>query len=339
MKANFMRLPKQVKHELYAKISPMPRLLIVKTSSLGDVIHNLPVIADVRSHFPDMRLDWVVEESFTDIPALHPAVSSVIPVAMRRWRRNLLSPATWREISAFRKRLAERPYDFILDTQGLVKSALIARCAHGIRHGQDRNSAREPLASLVYQQKHAVPRGQHAVTRNRQLAALALGYPMPDSPPDYGIQAPPLAPGVTLPLPYVVGLHATSRASKLWPIGHWVALGQQLSARGLYLLLPWGSESEFKRALTIAAAVPQVMVLPRMRLSELASILAGARAAIGVDTGLVHLAVALGVPAVAIYTDTDPALTGVCAGSGHAVNLGGIGQISDVPAVLDALKI
>jgi heptosyltransferase-1 len=317
----------------------MPRLLIVKTSSLGDVIHNLPVLADIRTHYTDMRFDWVVEESFADIPALHPAVDAVIPVAVRRWRRRLWAPSTWSEMAAMRKKLRQQHYDFILDTQGLLKSALIASQAQGLLHGQDGASAREPLAALFYGAKHTVLRGRHAVERNRELAALALGYPMPDSPPDYGIQAPPLAPDVTLPLPYAVGLHATSRASKLWPIGHWVALGQQLSARGLYLLLPWGSESEFQRALTIAASVPQVRILPRMRLSELASVLAGAQAAIGADTGLVHLAVALGVPTVAIYTDTDPALTGVCAGAGYAANLGGIGQIPDVPAVLDALKI
>jgi heptosyltransferase-1 len=286
-----------------------------------------------------MRFDWVVEESFADIPALHPAVDTVIPVAVRRWRRRLWAPSTWGEMAAMRKKLRQQRYDFILDTQGLLKSALIANQAQGLLHGQDSLSAREPLAALFYREKHAVPRGRHAVERNRQLAALALGYPMPDSTPDYGIQAPPLTPEVTLPLPYVVGLHATSRTSKLWPVKNWMALGQQLSAQGLHLLLPWGNESEFQRALTIASATSQSMVLPRMRLSELASVLAGAQAAIGVDTGLVHLAVALNIPTIAIYTDTDPALTGVCAGSGYAVNLGGIGQVPDVPAVLDALKI
>jgi heptosyltransferase I len=329
----------QVKPELYAKIPPMPRLLIVKTSSLGDVIHNLPILADIRAHHPDMRFDWVVEEGFADLPALHPAVDAVIPVAVRRWRRRLWAPSTWREMASTRKKLRQQRYDFVLDTQGLLKSALIASQARGPLHGQDGASAREPLAALFYGEKHAVARGRHAVARNRQLAAQALGYALPDTPPDYGIQARPLAPDVTLPLPYVVGLHATSRASKLWPIGHWIELGQRLSTQGLNMLLPWGNESEHQRAVSIAANVPQAVVLPRMRLSELASVLAGAQAAIGVDTGLVHLAVALGVPTVAIYTDTDPALTGVCAGSGHAANLGGIGQVPDVPAVLDALKI
>lgn len=317
----------------------MPRLLIVKTSSLGDVIHNLPILADIRAHYPDMQCDWVVEESFADIPALHPAVATVIPVAIRRWRRSLFAPATWHEIAAFGKRLRERHYDFILDAQGLLKSAVIARAAHGIRHGQDRRSAREPLAALFYRHPHPVPRGQHAVARNRQLAALALGYPMPDSPPDYGIHATPITLPIHLPSPYVVGLHATSRDSKLWPVENWVALGRALSAQGTHLLLPWGNENERLRAQCIASEVAQAIVLPRLKLAELASILAGARGVVGVDTGLVHLAVALGLPTVALYTDTDPSLTGVYpADFQRARNLGGPGRNPEVSSVLAALS-
>lgn len=314
----------------------MPRMLIVKTSSLGDVIHNLPIIADIRAHHPDMQFDWVVEEGFADIPRLHPAVSEVIPVAIRRWRRHLTDRAIWDEIAALRRRLREQTYDYVLDTQGLLKSALIASQANGATHGQDRASAREPLASLFYNHKHAVRRGQHAVARNRMLAALALGYPMPDTPPDYGIHSAP--PAATLPSPYVVGLHATSRDSKLWPVEHWIALGQALSADGLHLLLPWGNDPEYRRAREIAAEVPMATVLPHMRLSWLAGVLGGAQAAVGVDTGLVHLAAALGVPTVAIYTDTNPQLTGVCAGTAPATNLGGIAQTPTPEAVLNALK-
>lgn len=315
----------------------MPRLLIVKTSSLGDVIHNLPILADIRAHHPDIEFDWVVEESFSDIPALHPAVLSVIPVAMRRWRKHPFSGATWREIAAFRQRLRQTPYDLVLDTQGLLKSALIARSARGMRHGQDRFSAREPLAALLYDRRHPVPRGQHAVVRNRQLAALALDYPLPVSPPDYGIRASESMPTIDLPEQYVVALHATSRDSKLWPAAHWVTLGQQLLEQGTCLLLPWGNAAEQLRAQAIAAQVPQSVVLPRLRLNALAGILAKARAAIGVDTGLAHLAVALGVPTVAIYTDTDPLLTGVYPGASLAANLGGTGQIPDPGIVYNAL--
>lgn len=317
----------------------MPRLLIVKTSSLGDVIHNLPVLADIRTHFPTMEIDWVVEESFAEIPRLHPAVSEVIPVAIRRWRHHLFSRATWQEITAFRHRLASRRYDVIVDAQGLLKSALVACCAKGPRHGQDRTSAREPLAAAFYRHTHAVPRGQHAVARNRQLTALALGYPPPTTPPDYGIRPPDVSASLALPERYVVGLHATSRASKLWPTENWVELGRQLAMLDLPLVLPWGNAAEQQRAQSIAAAVPTALVLPRLGLAALASILAGARAVAGVDTGLVHLAVALNTPTVALYTDTNPSLTGVYpADSRFAFNLGGVGHIPDVPSVLATIQ-
>ena len=316
----------------------MPHILIVKTSSLGDVIHHLPVLADIRKHLPEARFDWVVEESFAEIPALHPSVERVIPVAMRRWRKHLFSGDTWREIAACRAAIQVTPYDLVLDAQGLLKSAIIASQARGVLHGQDRASAREALAAAFYDQRHHVPRGQHAVTRNRQLAALAFGYPLPETSPDYGIEAAHRPLPLTLPERYLVGLHATSRDAKRWPERHWIALGQALADRGLALLLPWGSESEKACAEHISASVPGSVVLPRLSLSDLSTLLAGAEAAVGVDTGLVHLAAALGVTTVAIYTDTDPMLTGVCAGGGKAVNLGGIRQIPEPVAVLQAIE-
>jgi len=316
----------------------MPHILIVKTSSLGDVVHNLPVLADIRAHWPQARFDWVVEEGFAEIPAMHPAVDRVIPVAMRRWRKAAFSGNTWRDIAACRAALKTTPYDLILDTQGLLKSALIARQAQGILHGQDRASAREPLAAAFYDIRHTVPRGQHAVVRNRQLAALALGYALPGTAPEYGLTPQPAATDPAMPKPYVIGLHATSRDSKLWPVEHWIALGQALHSEGRSLLLPWGNPAEQQRAERIAAAVTHARVLPRMGLSALAALMAGAEAAVGVDTGLAHLAAAVGIPVVAIYTDTDPQLTGVMAGRAVAINLGGIGRIPQPSSVLDALN-
>ena len=317
----------------------MPRLLIVKTSSLGDVIHNLPIIADIRAHFPDMEIDWVVEESFADIPRLHPAVNTVIPVAMRRWRHAIFSKTTWAEIGACKRELKAKSYDLVLDTQGLIKSAVIGSFAHGAKHGQDKNSAREPLAACFYQHKHNIPWGEHAVVRNRQLAALALGYAMPDTTPDYGIQAAKPKLPIKFPANYIVGLHGTSRASKLWSAQNWVALGQSLSEQKLALLLPWGNEAEHARAIAIAAGVPQAVVLPKLGLNELAALLSKAKAVVGVDTGLAHLAVALKTPTVAIYTDTEPSLTGLYPGlNSPAINLGGLSQIPSPRAVVQALN-
>lgn len=316
----------------------MLKLLIVKTSSLGDVVHNLPIIHDIRKHHPDAMIDWVVEESFTDIPALHPHVHQVIPVAIRRWRKSIFKRQTWCEINHAKAQIARQHYDLIIDTQGLLKSALLTRFANGERHGYDKQSARESLASRFYQQRHHVSRALHAVARNRALAALSLGYSIPDEAPDYGIQAShPSA--ATFDFPFVMGLHGTSRDSKLWPVEQWVQLALSLESRQLKLLLPWSSEAERLRAEAIAKAADNVLVLPKLGISELAGVIGQAIAAVGVDTGLSHLSVALNIPTVAIYTDTDPALTGVYAGHhAPAFNLGNVGQIPSAALVMQTLE-
>lgn len=311
-----------------------PRILLVKTSSMGDVLHNLPVVTDIRARFPHARIDWVVEESFGLLPGLHPGVEQTLTVALRRWRKGW-----WRaraEIRARCAQLAARQYDVVLDTQGLLKSALVARCARAPKYGYDRRSAREPLASLLYDHTYAVPRDLHAVERNRRLAAQALGYEL-DTPADYGIRPPEL----TLPWlpadPYAVFLHATSRDDKLWPEARWIALGHALHAAGLRAVLPWGSDAEQARADRLAEAIPGAVCAPRLTLTEAAALLARARAAVGVDTGLSHLAVALAIPTIGLYTATDPGLTGLYDGA-RAINLGGKGAIPSVEEVLSALR-
>ena len=312
------------------------RILIVKTSSLGDVIHNLPVVSDILRHFPQATVDWVVEESFAAIPRLHPGVEDIIPVALRRWRKSLFSRATWAEIGTFRHQLQLQNYDIVLDTQGLLKSALISAQAQGAKCGYDADSAREPVAARFYEKRYTVSKTAHAVTRNRLLAAAALGYAA-DSPVDFGIAAAKSS-AVWLPgKPYVVLLTATSRDDKLWPETHWLELGRQLKALGYISILPGGSSLERERAARLAANLPDAIAAPPMALTELASLLAGAQAVVGVDTGLSHLAVALNVPTVAIYTATDPGLTGVF-GCGYHKNLGGKSQMPSVQAVLDALQ-
>ncbi|NTV68876.1 MAG: lipopolysaccharide heptosyltransferase I [Azonexaceae bacterium] len=313
------------------------RILIVKTSSLGDVIHNLPVVSDIRRHFPDATVDWCVEESFAAIPRLHPGVGKIIPVAVRRWRKNLLKAASWREIAEFRRALQAAPYDAVVDTQGLLKSALMARQANGPTLGYDANSAREPMAVRFYDRKFSVSRELHAVVRNRRLAAAALGYAA-DGEPDYGIEASP-AGFVWLPhRPYVVFLTATSRDDKLWPEANWLALGRQLKSQGVSAVLPGGSAVERERASRLASGIPGAVAAPAMSIPDLAALLAGGRAAVGVDTGLTHLAVALKVPTVALYTATDPGLTGVL-GAGFHRNLGGRDQIPSPASVLAELQL
>ncbi len=308
------------------------RILLIKTSSLGDVVHNLPVVSDLRARFPAAAIDWVVEESFADIPRLHRGVDQVIPVAVRRWRRSPLAPATWREVGALRRRLGAARYDLAIDTQGLLKSALITRLATTRRCGHAAASAREPLASRFYDECFEVAKALHAVERNRRLAAQAAGYEHAGAP-DYGIAVPPApTPGLTAVL-----LTATSRDDKLWPEQDWVALGRELHARGLHCLLPAGNADERERATRIAARIQQARPLPPSGLGELAAQLAAARIVVGVDTGLVHLAAALGRPTLALFSASDPALTGVLA-STPAVNLGRRGHPPSVAEVLAAAE-
>ncbi len=309
------------------------RVLLVKTSSLGDVIHNLPVVTDLRTRFPAAAIDWVVEEAFADVVRLHPGVRRVLPVAIRRWRGSLLAPATWAEMRAFRSVLHQENYDLVLDTQGLLKSALIARMARGRRCGYAAASAREPLAARFYDGAFEVPRDLHAVERNRRLAALAAGYSL-TSVADYGIAAPP-AP-TSAPATAIL-LTATSRDDKLWPEDAWIATGCALHERGLSCLLPAGSVVERERASRLAAAIPGATALPPSSLTDLAAQLGAARIVIGVDTGLVHLAAALGTPTLALFRASDPALTGVLAGT-SAINLGTRGAPPDVNAVLAAAR-
>lgn len=315
----------------------MLQILLVKTSSMGDVIHNLPVVADILARHPDAQFDWMVEESFAEIPKLHPHIRKVIPVAIRRWRKSLFTSSTWREIGDLKASLKNTGYDFVIDTQGLLKSALLTTLTQGAIHGMNAKSAREPLASLFYSHKHAVTRSLHAVQRNRILAALALNYPIPQSLPDYGLaNFHHRSDELSLPKRYVVFLHGTSRDAKLWPVSHWIALAEKLKQYHLQVLLPWSNPAEEKRAQEIAAQSTNVMVLPKLKLSPLAGILANSKLNIGVDTGLIHLSTALNKPSIAIYTDTDPEFTGVLPGiENQAINIGGKAQSPEADAVFN----
>ena len=312
----------------------MTNILLIKTSSMGDVLHNLPVVSDLCKHFPNVNIDWVAEESFAALPTLHPKIRNVIPVAIRRWRKSWWSSRN--EIRATCDHLRDSHYDFALDTQGLFKSALISRCANSPRCGYDWSSAREPIASLFYDRTFSVVKDIHAVERNRRLAGLALGY-TPTDIPDYGIQAPPLNLSWLSPAsPYIVLLHATSRDDKLWNEANWIALGVQLAKDGFQLVLPWGSAKERARSERLTTVIPKAICPPRHNLSEAAALLANAHAVIGVDTGLSHLAAALNVSTIGIYTATDPGLTGLYAG-GRAINLGGKLLSPPVDKVLQTL--
>jgi heptosyltransferase-1 len=310
------------------------RLLIVKTSSMGDVVHALPVVADVLRHQPGARIEWLVEAAFAAIPQLHPGVQRVLPMSWRKWRRALWAGATWKAMRELRAELQHEPYDLVLDLQGLVKSALWARQAKGPVAGYDRGSAREPAAAWAYQRRVAVPRDLHAVQRCRMLAAAHLGYPVPGEPPEFGLRAP--APGWGPKAPYAVLIPNASRKEKLWPERHWVAVGKRLRERGLVPVVLWGADEEQTLAERIAADCDGD-VPPFLRVGEMAAVLAGARQVVGLDTGFTHLAAAFGRPTIGIYCDHEPGLAGIT-GPGRVASIGGKWQVparNDVLALLD----
>ncbi|WP_044182844.1 lipopolysaccharide heptosyltransferase RfaC [Phytobacter massiliensis] len=286
------------------------RVLIVKTSSMGDVLHTLPALTDAARAIPGIRFDWVVEEGFAQIPSWHEAVDRVIPVAIRRWRKGWFSAPVKAERLAFRQALQAERYDAVIDAQGLVKSAaLVTRLAHGIKHGMNWQSAREPLASLFYNRRHAIAKQQHAVERTRELFAKSLGYAKPETQGDYAI-ARHFVTGDGPQSPYAVFLHATTRDDKHWPESHWRALIALLADSGLRIKLPWGAPHEEARAKRLAEGYDFVEVLPRMSLESVARVLAGAKFVVSVDTGLSHLTAALDRPNLTLYGPTDPGLIG-----------------------------
>lgn len=313
-----------------------PRILLVKTSSLGDVVHNLPVVSDIMQHFPAAEIDWLVEESFAVLPRLHPQVRKIIPIAFRRWRRQLLQASTWREIHDFRLSLAMESYDYVIDTQGLLKSAFALSNTQGVRCGFDRSSIREPLATFIYHQTFAVARTQHAVERNRQLAAHALGYEL-STVANFGIAQNCIKQKNSGMDTYVVFLHATSRDDKLWDEANWIILGRHFQQKNIHCILPWGNNTEKLRSEKLNQQIPNSICPPKLNLNEIVTLLNNAYAVIGVDTGIAHLAAALNKPTIGIYTATNPFLTGLY-NSARAINLGGLNQIPNPIAVLEALN-
>lgn len=317
------------------------RIALIKTSSMGDVIHALPVVTDLCTAEPGVLIDWVVEESFADLPRLHPGVADVVPVAIRRWRKHWFSAACRAERKQVRERLAAARYDLVLDLQGLLKSALVARWARGPRAGFSFRCAREPIASFLYHRRYDVDMSRHAIERLRELAGAALGARF-DTPPVFGLQAPTLAATGLVPLagnrPCAVLLHATSRAEKQWPESSWATLIDLLADCGLASVLPWGSESERMAAQRLADGHPDAIVAPRMSLAQCAALLATARCVVGVDTGLTHLACALDVPTVALFAAT-PAWRFGPYWTERAIGLGEAGQWPDPDAVMAALAL
>ncbi len=281
------------------------KVLLVKTSSLGDLIHSFPALTDAAAALPGLRCHWLVEEAFQQVPAWHPVVERVWPIALRRWRR-----APWRawrsgEVRALRRALAEQKYDLVIDAQGLLKSAWPARWAEAPVAGYDRHSIREPLVASFYHHRYAVSRQLHAIERIRRLIAQALGYPLPQGDPDYG-----LVKSEGERQPSLLFLHGTTWPSKLWPESYWIELARLAGAAGYQVAWPWHGEAEHARAQRLRQASGVGELLSPLDLDELKTRLERAAGVVGVDSGLAHVAAAVGTPAVTLYGPTHTGLTG-----------------------------
>ena len=287
------------------------KVLLIKLTSMGDLIHALPAITDASQNISDITFDWVIEKSFSEVAVWHPAVKKVIPTSHRKWKKSFFHSWKNGEIVQFLMDLRKTQYDVVIDGQTNIKSAFACLLAKGNKHGLDKNSAREWLAPFAYHHKYFISKEMHAIKRLRILFSKALNYEFVDSKVDYGISRysfPPLK--MAFPKPYLVFVHNASWQSKLWPVNHWRSLIQMAEAEGHHIVLPWGNDKERQIAEKIANGFNKTVVLPFCTLSEQAEILKQSAGAICSDTGLSHLAAALNVPAITLYGSTSTQLIG-----------------------------
>ena len=343
-----------------AQVNQSSKILLVKLSSLGDVLHNLPIVWDLRKRLPHAQIDWIVEEAYVHL--LEPlkttetfkGIDRIIPVAFRRWRKNLFSIQTWREFFAMRKALQATTYDVLLETQGLLKSALLCALAKKSDHATvaglgnaTEHSGYEPMARMFYTQSVHVPVKCHAIDRSRWVMCSAFDWPLlnrNEEPPgfypqQFVQQLPPLLfEGLKLndqgvPAPYVVCFHSTARAAKRWPNENWVELGKVLANQGYQVILPWGSEAEMKVSALIASEIPGAIVPGAFSIEGAYSLVVHAALTIGVDTGLTHLSAVLGRPTIEIYCDSPRWKT-----EGYwSKNIANLGDWRSLPAVDDVV--
>jgi heptosyltransferase-1 len=287
------------------------QVLIVRLSSMGDLVQTLPALSDAARALPGISFDWIADESFAQVAGWHKNVGTVIPSAFRRWRKNWRKAFKSGEPQSFLRKVRAQNYDYVIDVQCELKSALATRLARGPRYGYDGRAVHEWGAQFAYQKKLFVPKDQHSLQRMRQLLASALGYEYQLDQLDYGIDRSRLGPAPTdLPERFVVFIHSTSWTSKVWPESYWQELLNKVTSSGHRVVLPWGDEAERQRAFRIAANNDKAIVLPPLSISAKAAIIERATATVGLDTGLSHIAAALDIPSITIYGATDPRLVG-----------------------------
>ncbi|HJV84054.1 MAG TPA: lipopolysaccharide heptosyltransferase I [Noviherbaspirillum sp.] len=319
-------------------------ILLVRVSSLGDVVHNMPMVADILRHFPDAHIDWVVEESYVNLVKLNSGVREVIPFALRRWRKSLLSAPTRAEMRAFVRRLRAQAYNYVFDTQGLLKTGIVMQLARlapggkrvGLANGTE-GSGYEGASRIFHSMSVPVDLRTHGVLRGRLVAAAALGYPV-NTPADFMLREPdfPQAPAWLPDVPYAAFFHATARAAKQWAPANWIETARLLHARGMPVLLAWGSDAERQAAQQLAEQMPNARVLPKLSMMEAVLFARRAALAIGVDTGLTHIAAAYNRPTIELYCDS-PRWKTEGDWSPNIINLGDQGSPPDVAQVEAAI--
>lgn len=333
-----------------------PKILLVKLSSLGDVLHNLPIVWDLRARLPDAQIDWVVEEGYVHLltPLLSKdgfkGIDRIIPFGLRRWKKNLLQLSTWKEFFAFKKQLQKVSYDILIETQGLLKSAIVCSLAKkssnaviaGLANATE-FSGYEPIARTFYNQSVQVPIQCHAVDRSRWVMCSALDWPLLERSNTPQFYSPEYIQSLKLPAklvseqllaPYVLCFHSTAREAKRWPNSDWIALGKELSSRGYQVVLPWGNVAEQAVSREIAAQIPNALVPPAFSIEDAFGVIAGAALTVGVDTGLTHLAAVLNKPTVEIYCDSPLWKT-----EGYwSNNIRNVGDIQKPPTVDQVLQ-
>ena len=333
-----------------------PKILLVKLSSLGDVLHNLPIVWDLRARLPEAQIDWVVEEGYVHLltPLLSKdgfrGIDRIIPFGLRRWKKNLFKRSTWQQFFAFKKELQAVSYDVIIETQGLLKSAYVCSLANktpsaviaGLANATE-FSGYEPIARSFYNQSVQVPFQCHAVDRSRWVMCSALDWPLLERSsapqfysPEYiqSLKLPAKSVSEQLLAPYVLCFHSTAREAKRWPNSHWIALGRELSNRGYQVVLPWGNVAEQAVSREIAAQIPNALVPPAFSIEDAFGVIAGAALTVGVDTGLTHLAAVLNKPTVEIYCDSPLWKT-----EGYwSKNIRNVGDIQKPPTVEQVLQ-
>ncbi|MBU3540740.1 lipopolysaccharide heptosyltransferase I [Polynucleobacter sp. UB-Tiil-W10] len=336
--------------------SQNPKILLVKLSSLGDVLHNLPIVWDLRARLPHAQIDWVVEEGYVHLltPLLSQegfqGIDHIIPFSLRRWKKNLFKLSTWQQFFAFKKELQQTSYDIIIETQGLLKSAIVCSLANkasiaviaGLANATE-FSGYEPIARSFYNHPVQVPTQCHAVDRSRWVTCSALDWSLidrksaPQFYPETCINSLALDSTkvlAALRAPYILCFHSTAREAKRWPNESWVALGKELASRGYQVVLPWGNFAEKEVSNDIASQIPNALVPPAFSIQDAFSVIAGAALTVGVDTGLTHLAAVLGKPTVEIYCDSPRWKT-----EGYwSDNIRNVGDIQKPPIVTEVIE-